>query len=139
MSFDFKLGQNFIGSRAPQESPLALFALLLLLYLGPGRFWVSRDMSDQQLARKAVKRLAKQFWKLVLFTVFLMYPSVSNKVSALTVSSSNMIADLDRRCSPSLSAAKSTESTTWQVRIDAPISSLFDAFAGRGLHAALLR
>lgn len=61
-------------------TPLFVFFVLAVLYLGPARWYVRRDMSDTQLATKAVKRLSKQFWKLILFTVFLIYPSLSSKV-----------------------------------------------------------
>jgi len=40
----------------------------------------SRDMSDSDHARMSRKRIRRKFWKMVLFTLFLVYPGVSKQV-----------------------------------------------------------
>ena len=62
--------------------PIGLFIVILFFYLVPVRLYLRRDFSDEQDRKKAMKRAEKSFWKLVLFTVFLLYPSVSRFVSS---------------------------------------------------------
>jgi len=66
-------------------TPLTIFILLVFAYLVPVQIYLRRDYSDAQLRRRAFARLSTKFWKLILFTLFLMYPTISRKVLAFFV------------------------------------------------------
>jgi uncharacterized membrane protein len=66
-------------------TPLVILAMIFLFYLLPMYWFDRRDMVDQSMYRAARKRSRRRFWKLILFTIFLMYPIVSRNVMAMFV------------------------------------------------------
>jgi len=58
-------------------TPIALFALLFVLYFVPILIMERVDVSDDDARRLRFQNLRRKFMKLVIFTIFLIYPSVS--------------------------------------------------------------
>lgn len=56
--------------------PIGIAILLLLGFFLPMFMIDRRDMTDKDLYRKARKTSRQKFWRLVLFTVFMLYPHV---------------------------------------------------------------
>ena len=52
--------------------PMGILVLLWLFFLLPMYYFDRRDMRDQVSYRSARNRSRRKFWKLVLFTIFLM-------------------------------------------------------------------
>jgi hypothetical protein len=52
--------------------PIGVLVALYFLFLLPMQYIDQRDMSDAAAGRDARKRSRRMFWKLVLFTIFLM-------------------------------------------------------------------
>jgi len=65
--------------------PFATLASLWIFYFLPTWLYVRRDMSDDQNASIVRKIQARRLVKLVVFTIFLIYPSVSSTVLKLYV------------------------------------------------------
>ncbi len=66
-------------------TPIFLMLCLLLFYLLPQYVMDSRDMSDSQAGRQRRKRRRRVFWKLTIFSFFLIYPFVSTTVLSMFV------------------------------------------------------
>jgi len=66
-------------------TPVGVLVALLLFFLLPSYYFDTTDMSDNANFRANRKRSRRQFWKLVLFTLFLMYPGVSSTVLSFYV------------------------------------------------------
>jgi IPT/TIG domain/Transient receptor potential (TRP) ion channel/Tyrosine-protein kinase ephrin type A/B receptor-like len=58
-------------------TPLALMVILLFFYLLPSYICDKHDMRDDDSFRRLRRHSRRKFWKLVIFTLFLMYPQVS--------------------------------------------------------------
>jgi len=61
-------------------TPVVIFIALVLFFLVPTYIMDRLDFSDLQERRMARKKTRRTFWKLILFTLFLMYPSISFRV-----------------------------------------------------------
>lgn len=61
---------------------LALIYLLPAYYLDKQKY---ADRSQAGMLNAAMKRSRRKFWKLVLFTMFLLYPGVSSSVLSIFV------------------------------------------------------
>jgi len=84
-------------------TPMGVLAALFFFFLLPLHWFISHDLRDDPTLRNRVKLLRHRFWKLVLVTVFLMYPGVSSIVMSFficrTVAGVNyLLADFDLRC-----------------------------------------
>jgi len=66
-------------------TPIGLLGVLTAFFLLPMYYIDQRDFDDDDRRRAARKRTLRKFWKLCLFTVFLMYPGVSSVVLNLFV------------------------------------------------------
>ena len=84
-------------------TPPAVFILLLLVFCLPMHLKDRTDMSDDRSAMKKRKVRRAQLQKLIAFTLFLMYPTVSKTVFSTfecrTVSGvSYLVPDFSLRC-----------------------------------------
>jgi hypothetical protein len=61
-------------------TPLLVLLCIYIFYFLPSYYRERRDMSDSASFRRARKMSRHKAWKLVLFTVFLIYPAVSRMV-----------------------------------------------------------
>jgi len=66
-------------------APLAILVLVFLFYWVPRYIRSVQTEQDYELRRGAEQRSRRQFWKLFLFTLFLIYPGVSSTVLRLFV------------------------------------------------------
>jgi len=66
-------------------TPIAVLILVFLFYWVPRYIRSVQRHDDYDLRRAAEKRSRRQFWKLFLFTLFLIYPGVSSTVLRLFV------------------------------------------------------
>lgn len=60
--------------------PIAAFVALVFLYMLPLYLLARRDMSDTEVYKLKREVALAKFWRLCLFTVFLMYPYVSSSI-----------------------------------------------------------
>jgi uncharacterized membrane protein len=84
-------------------TPLVLLVLVFVLYLLPRYIHHYRTMDDYDLQRAARERSSRQFWKLFLFTLFLIYPGVSSTTLRVFVcreieGERYLLADFDIKC-----------------------------------------
>jgi hypothetical protein len=66
-------------------APVGALLLLWLVFLLPRTVRSWKKWGDPELRRAANKRARRKWWKLVLFTLFLMYPGVSSTVLSIFV------------------------------------------------------
>lgn len=65
--------------------PIAAFLALVFLYMIPLYLLARRDMSDTEIYKIKREVAMAKFWRLCLFTVFLMYPYVSSSIFRMYV------------------------------------------------------
>lgn len=65
--------------------PIAAFLALIFLYMLPLYLLARRDMSDTEVYKLKREVATVKFWRLCLFTVFLMYPYVSSSIFRMYV------------------------------------------------------
>lgn len=87
--------------------PVALIGSCTAGFFGWYKYVDSRDFSDDPRLRKQRKGYRLKFWKLLLFTLFLLYPSVSSTILKYFVcreinSSYWLLADLNMLCGPGI-------------------------------------
>jgi len=86
--------------------PIGLLFIIMTFWFFPMYFLDVRDFSDDDAKRERRAALRRKTWKLCLFTVFLMYPSVSSNVLRFFVcknidDSTYLIADFTIKCTDS--------------------------------------
>jgi len=87
--------------------PVALIGSCTAGFFGWYKYADSRDFSDDPRLRKQRKGYRLKFWKLLLFTLFLLYPSVSSTILKYFVcreinGSYWLLADLNMLCGPGI-------------------------------------
>lgn len=66
-------------------TPICIMAALLVFFFVPMMLYDRCDYSDDDSSRVSHARARRMFWKLVLFTIFLVYPNVSATVLGVFV------------------------------------------------------
>jgi len=84
-------------------TPIGVTLLILLLFFVPLWLLQRTDLSDAQVIKTTRKLAVRKFWRLALFTVFLIYPRVSSTILGLFVcrsinGESFLVADFNLRC-----------------------------------------
>jgi len=84
-------------------TPIGIFALITLLFLAPSWIRDRFDMSDSDTMRAVRATRRRKFWRLIMFTVFLMYPKLSSTMLSMFVcktvnGQTYLVADMTLRC-----------------------------------------
>ena len=84
-------------------TPIAILGLIVIFFLLPMYVINKRDMNDDEARRLSNDRRRRQFWKLTLFTIFLIWPNVCATILGLFVckdvnGTSYVLTDMEVEC-----------------------------------------